>query len=250
MNEASPIYLVIGGTGSVGACLVRRLCSRGASVVFTSRSPVSIDGDETGKLTNFVADARDFGQIESSVQHTLTLYGRCDGVANCVGSLLLKPAHLTTEDEWRELIDLNLGSAFATVKYASKAMMSTGGAITLVSSCAAKVGLQNHEAIAACKAGVEGLVRSAASTYAKRGIRVNCVAPGLVASKMTRSIIGNDAQRAASEQMHPLGRLGTPEDIAGVIDWLLGDQAAWITGQSIGVDGGLSTSRVAARTAI
>jgi NAD(P)-dependent dehydrogenase (short-subunit alcohol dehydrogenase family) len=122
-------------------------------------------------------------------------------------------------------------------------MKSGGGAIVLVSSAAARVGLPNHEAIAAAKAAVIGLTLSAAATYASYGVRVNCVAPGLVRTPATARITSNEASLRMSEQMHALGRIGEPEDVASAIAWLLAPGAGWVTGQVIGVDGGLSSVR-------
>ena len=119
-------------------------------------------------------------------------------------------------------------------------MVATGGSIVLVSSAAAQKGMSNHEAIAAAKAGIEGLTRSAAATYANRGIRVNCVAPGLVETSLSQPILQNPAAREVSQRMHPLGRLGKVEDVANAIVWLLSPAQSWITGQVIGVDGGLA----------
>jgi NAD(P)-dependent dehydrogenase (short-subunit alcohol dehydrogenase family) len=118
-------------------------------------------------------------------------------------------------------------------------MESSGGAIVLVSTAAAAIGLANHEAIAAAKAGVEGLARSAAATYAARRIRVNCVAPGLVRSALTARITGNESALKASLAMHPLGRVGEPADVARALEFLLDPANDWITGQVLGVDGGL-----------
>ena len=118
-------------------------------------------------------------------------------------------------------------------------MMSSGGSIVLISSAAAGIGLANHEAIAAAKSGIEGLVRSAATTYAARKVRVNAVAPGLVQTPMTEKITSNERSRSFSVALHPLGRLGEPKDIASAITWLLSPDQGWVTGQVIGVDGGL-----------
>ena len=109
----------------------------------------------------------------------------------------------------------------------------------LMSSAAARIGLANHEAIAAAKAGMIGLTRSAAATYAAQGMRVNAVAPGLVDTPMTKRITSNETSRRASVALHPLGRIGTPDEVAATIEWLLGPESSWITGQVIGVDGGL-----------
>jgi NAD(P)-dependent dehydrogenase (short-subunit alcohol dehydrogenase family) len=121
--------------------------------------------------------------------------------------------------------------------------MKQGGSIVLVSSAAARVGLANHEAIAAAKAGVIGLALSAAATYAPRGIRVNCVAPGLVRTPLTSRITENEAALKGSLAMHALGRIGEASDVASAMEWLLDPAQAWVTGQVIGVDGGLASLR-------
>ena len=122
-------------------------------------------------------------------------------------------------------------------------MLGTGGAIALVSSAAGRVGLVNHEAIAAVKAGVIGLTLSAAATYAPRGIRVNCVAPGLVRTPMTDRLTSNEAALRASAAMHALGRIGEPQDVASALEWLLSPEQGWVTGQVLGIDGGLASVR-------
>jgi NAD(P)-dependent dehydrogenase (short-subunit alcohol dehydrogenase family) len=121
--------------------------------------------------------------------------------------------------------------------------MKKGGSVVLMSTAAAHVGLPNHEAIAAAKAGVEGLARSAAATYASRGLRFNVVAPGLVETPLSERITSSEAGRKASLAMHPLGRLGEPGEVAGVVSWLLGAESSWVTGQVFVVDGGLSAVR-------
>lgn len=191
-----------------------------------------------------VCDARHFDQVKALIDSTVESFGRVDGIVNCAGSLLLKPAHLTSEDEFRDVIDTNLTTAFCVVKAAARAMMKDGGSIVLVSSAVARTGLANHEAIAAAKAGVGGLVRSAAATYGARKVRVNCVAPGLVETPMTSRITANESARSQSASMHALGSIGTPGDLAEPIVWLLdGERSGWVTGQEIGVDGGLGTVR-------
>ena len=124
-------------------------------------------------------------------------------------------------------------------------MKGEGGSIVFVSTAAASIGLPNHEAIAAAKGGIEALVRSAAATYGKSGIRVNAVAPGLVETPLTQRITASESARAGSEAMHALRRIGQPEDVAGAILWLLSNEAAWVTGQTFGVDGGLGAVRSA-----
>jgi NAD(P)-dependent dehydrogenase (short-subunit alcohol dehydrogenase family) len=240
----SPVYLVLGANGGVGCDLAVRLSKRGARVIPAGRNLGQLSrGAEAIEGPFITCDVTDFEQIKECIDTVRGTFGQLDGVANCAGSIMLKPAHLTTPEEWSSVIAVNLTAAFATVKYASKAMMKSGGSIVLLSSCAARVGLPNHEAIAAAKAGIEGLVRSAAATYARHQIRVNCVAPGLLMTGMSRSLTSNEAQLQESMDMHPLGRIGNASDVSVVIDWLLGDESTWITGQSIAVDGGISSVR-------
>ena len=150
---------------------------------------------------------------------------------------------MTTAQDFDDTIALNLRTAFALTRAAGRHMKSTGGSVVLMSSCAATMGLPHHEAIAAAKAGVEGLMRAAAATYAGAGIRFNAVAPGLVATPMARRITDNEGALKASVAMHPLGRIGQPEEVARAIAFLLSADNSWITGQVLGVDGGLATLR-------
>ena len=152
---------------------------------------------------------------------------------------MLKPAHTTTDEEFRQIVETNLFTAFAAVRAGAKLLREQGGSIVLFASAAAEIGIANHEAIAAAKAGVIGLARSAASTYASSNIRVNVVSPGLIRTEMTRRIWENAASATASARMHALGRLGEPQHVASLVDWLLNPENDWITGQVIGIDGGL-----------
>lgn len=245
----SPVYLIIGASGGVGGDLAVRLSQRGARLVLAGPNLDRMAAISTSTDARSVeCDVRNFSSVQDTVDYAYGVYGRLDGVALCAGSVLLKPAHLTSEDEWSDLLAVNLSGAFATVKYAAKKMLAKGGSIVLVSSCAARIGLQNHEAIAAAKAGVEGLVRAAAATYSRHKVRVNCVAPGLLDTKMTANITSNEAQYRAALEMHPLGRIGEASDVSAAIDWLLGEESSWITGQCIAVDGGISATRAFRRS--
>jgi NAD(P)-dependent dehydrogenase (short-subunit alcohol dehydrogenase family) len=224
--------------------VAHRLADDGAQLVLGARTETDVESlaDETGGDA-FPLDATSFEDVQASVDYAIDTYGRLDGIANLVGSILLKPAHLTSLEEYREQIALNLDTAFHTVKAAGRPLMKQGGSIVLMSSAVARTGLKNHEAIAAAKGGVAGLMRAAAATYANRGVRVNCVAPGLVESRMSEPILSSDAGRKQSEQMHPIGRIGSPDDVAPAVCWLLDPETDWVTGQVIGVDGGLGTVR-------
>lgn len=137
----------------------------------------------------------------------------------------------------------NLKSAFAVIRASAIAMAQQGGSIVLLSTAAARIGLANHEAISAAKAGIEGLALAAAASYAAKGIRVNCVAPGMTRTPLTAKLVQYEMMAKASAGMHALGRIGEPEEIASAIAWLLDPEQSWVTGQVIGVDGGLSRIR-------
>ena len=243
-DSNSPVHILLGATGGIGSAVARRLADDGARLVLGARTEADVEAlaDETGGDA-FPLDATSFEEVQGIVEHATDTYDRLDGIANFVGSILLKPAHLTSLDEYREQIELNLDTAFNTVKAAGRPLMRQGGSIVLMTSAVARIGLKNHEAIAAAKGGVAGLMRAAAATYANRGVRVNCVAPGLVESRMSEKILSSEAGRKQSEQMHALGRVGQPEDVAPAVTWLLDPETDWVTGQIIGVDGGLGTLR-------
>lgn len=245
----APVYVLIGGTGGIGAPLARRLAEDGARLVLGARDAdrLSALAGETGAKA-FTLDATEPDAIGSVVDAAVEAHGRIDGIANLVGSILLKPAHATSPAEFDETLRLNLATAFHAVRETVRAMQRNadpeGGSIVLMSSVAGRYGLANHEAVAAAKAGVEGLVRAAAATYAPKGIRVNAVAPGLVRTPLAGRLVGSEPAEQASAQMHPLGRIGEPEDLTDALAFLLDRQrSAWVTGQTLSVDGGFATVR-------
>lgn len=227
-------YLVIAASSGIGQAVTRQLQDRGDRVFTTARSHATI-------TPNAVLDARDFAAVESVFSQAASELGSLDGVVNCSGSLLLKSAGMTSQEQYQATIDASLTTAFATVRAAGKTMAQ--GSVVLVSSAAALEGLANHEAIAAAKAGIIGLTLSAAASYASSNLRFNAVAPGLTETPMTAGLTQNPAARKLSESMHALGRLGTPDDVARAIVFLLDPQNSWITGQVLAVDGGLSRVR-------
>lgn len=244
MNTTTPSALIFGAAGGIGAALSKRLRGQGWNLALASR-------DTAGGLTALAgeldaaavsSDARELASVEAAFGVAQEKFGRIDGVVNCVGSILLKPAHLTTPDEWSHTIATNLTSSFNILRAAAARMMRNGGgSIVLLSSAVAQRGMINHEAIAAAKAGIVGLAQSAAATYARYNIRVNCVAPGLTRTPLTATLTTNEASLKASTALHPLGRIGEPREIASAIAWLLDPEQSWVTGQVIAVDGGLSS---------
>jgi len=234
--------LILGATGGIGQEVARRLAESGSRLL--------LGGRDAGKLASLSAELRqpvclveaaDPSSIDQAFAEAGTALGGLDAVVNCIGSVLLKPAHSTSWDEFQQVLTTNLGTAFAVAQNAGRMLRGQGGSVVLVSTAAARVGLANHEAIAAAKGGIEGLVRSAAATYASAGIRFNAIAPGLVKTPMTQRLWEDPQTAQVSMQMHALGRLGEPGDIARAIAFLLDPANGWITGQILGVDGGLGT---------
>lgn len=225
-------YILFAGSSAIGQATAKILQAGGHQVFTTARSQDKITADAT-------LDCTDFQAVEDTFAKAQEKFGHIDGVANFSGSLFLRPAHLTNQEQYQSVIDASLTSAFAIVRAAGK-FMSSGGSVVLISSAAALAGLANHEAIAAAKAGVIGLTLSAAASYAGQNLRFNAVAPGLTESPLTEHLVKSDTSRKYSEAMHALGRLGQPDDVARAVAFLLDPANNWITGQVIGVDGGLS----------
>ena len=245
MNQAAhtPNVLILGATGGIGSALARQLATLGYGLSLAARSSERLDALTTElKADAGPVEATDSASVEACVTKAFEQHGRLDGVVNCVGSLLLKPAHSTTDEEWSNVLAANLNSSFYVLRAAASRMMRTGGgSIVLLASAVAQRGMINHEAIAAAKAGVVGLAQSAAATYARYKIRVNCVAPGLIRTPLTEPLTRHEASMKASVALHPLGRIGEPEEVASAIRWFLDPQQSWVTGQVLAVDGGLSS---------
>jgi len=241
------IVIVTGGSGGIGSQTARRLLARGDRVVLVARDDARLQrvASDVGATAAFACDLLDpaaFGAVVERVEREI---GEVDGLVHAVGSILLRPLHALSLDDWRKTLDLNATSAFIAVKSVVPQMMRRKrGSVVLFSTVAARTGLQHHEAIAAAKSAVEGLVRSAAISYARYGVRFNAVAPALTKTELSKNLWANEATLAASIALHPLGRIGLPDDIAAAATYLLSDDASWITGQVLGVDGGLGSGNV------
>lgn len=233
-------YFILGAGGGIATSLARLLKNQGANIFLAGRNQAKIEPLAQELDSPFqILDGTDFGQVEQAVANASTALGGLDGATNLIGSVLLKPAHLTSAQEWAHVLNTNLTSAFALVRAVSTRLRAEGGSVVLMSSAAADIGLSNHEAIAAAKGGIEGLVRSAATTYASKNIRFNAIAPGLVQTSLTERVWNQPKAAEMSKSLHPLGRFGSPEEVARAIYFFLSPQQSWITGQVLGIDGGL-----------
>ena len=184
----------------------------------------------------------DCAAIEAQLPEFHQQLGSIDGYVHAIGSIYLKPAHLTPVEDWMHVMNQNLNSAFYALRAMLPILQKQGaGRLLFFSSVAAEVGLANHEAIAASKGGLAALVRSAAATYAPRGIRINAIAPSLTDTPLSSGITSNEQALKISQQMHPLGAINIAADVASLAAWLLSDAAQQVTGQVFVMDGGLSS---------
>ncbi len=246
-TESAPkVLLITGAAGGLGRALVARAAA-GAD------TKIAVVGRDAAKLRDAFGDAHlqieadvsTHAGAQAAVAQCIAALGAPTQLAHCVGSIVLAPAARTTEAQYRDVMRTNLDSAFfmlsATLAAAKSA--SVPASLCFVSTIAAQIGIANHEAIAAAKGGLEAMVRSAAATYAASGIRVNAVAPGLMETPAAAKFISTPALREASAKQYPLGTIGTADEIADVMLWLLSDAARRVTGQVWTVDGGFTAIR-------
>ena len=241
-KNMKPIALVTGASGGIGRALCRQLVAQGLTVVAVGR--------DAARLVDVEAALR-VAADTTTPEGVATAFATCQQalgappslLAHCVGSTLIAPLHRTRADAYRELMRVNLDSAVFMLQAWIGALQGAPGAAVFASSVVARIGVANHEAIAAAKGGVEALVRSAAATYAAQGLRINAVAPGLTDTPMTANMLKLPAGREAAARQYPLGGVQTAEQVADVMAWLLGSGSARLTGQVLAVDGGFTTVR-------
>lgn len=218
--------VVIGGNSGIGADVVSKLEKQGSNLYSYSRSA---EGDFQLDVTS------DFKEIEG-------LPDVIDGLVYCPGTINLKPFHRFSIEDFKNDFEINLLGAVKVLQACLKGLKKSDTAsVVLYSTVAVGVGLGFHSSIASAKGAVEGLTRSLAAEWAPNRIRVNCVAPSLTDTPLANQLLGNDDKKEASNKRHPLGRYGQPKDIAAATVYLLSDDASWMTGQILHLDGGMSS---------
>ncbi len=238
----SKTFLVTGAAGGIGAALCHLLSAEGHRVAAVSREAGRLEG-VTAEL-KIQADCTTAEGVAAMFAQARETFGETPaGLAHCVGNTLLTPLHRTRPEAWADVMRVNLDSAYHTLHGWINGRQRAGGSAVVVSSVVARIGVANHEAIAAAKGGLEALVRSAAASYAHQNLRFNAVAPGLTDTPLTAPLLKSDAFREAATKQYPLAGLQSARDVAGVMAWLLSDEASRLTGQILPVDGGFTSVR-------
>lgn len=250
MNGISDSVALVTGAGSgIGRATAKRLAREGANVVVAD---IVVEGAEEtvnqieadGGTAHVVeADVTDAAQVEALVEETIDVYGTLDIAHNNAGiegdSV---PTTEQSEDNWDRVIDINLKGVWLGLKHEIPAMIETGGGAIVNTSSIAGLSAAGTAPYAASKHGVVGLTRVAATEYAKEDIRVNAVCPGVIETEMVqRSEDDSSEQLEQFVQMQPLGRMGTPEEIANAVTWLTSEEASFVTGNAFPVEGGFMT---------
>jgi 3-oxoacyl-[acyl-carrier protein] reductase len=237
--------LVTGGSRGIGRAIVLRLATQGADVAFSYKgnaeaaAAVVAEVEAMGRRAlSLQADARSQEGAEGLVKSVLEAFGKIDILVNNAGITRDNLIMRMGQDEWSEVLETNLFGAFYALKAVTRPMLKArGGRIINITSVSGQAGQMGQANYSSAKAGLIGLTKAAARELASRGITVNAVAPGFVLTELTK-----DLPQALQDEITartPLGRFGTTEEIANAVAFLASDEAGYITGQVLAVDGGL-----------
>ena len=245
MKLTGKVALVTGGSRGIGFAIAKILSDNGASVVITSKNSEKIKQAES-KISNsfgITCDIKKKNEVQNVLDQTIKKFGKLDILVNNAGIFpKIKLLHEIEEEEWNEVLDVNLTGQFRFTKEAIPHLQKTSGCIINISSDAGLKAYQgfNADAYSASKAALIVLTKCWALEYAKNKIRVNCICPGVVDTDMTKPFLKNQKDIEFMNNEHPLGRIGQPEEIGKSVLYFASDDALWITGAILTVDGGES----------
>jgi 3-oxoacyl-[acyl-carrier protein] reductase len=234
------VALVTGGSRGIGAAISRELAKAGAKVALNYRAGQEAADEIADEVDGLAvrADVSNPEEVQALIERVEGELGDIDALVNNAGVTRDTLIARMTDDDWQTVIDTNLRGTFNTSRAVSRKMLRRrAGSIVNLSSVVGVHGNPGQANYAASKAGIIGLTKALARELGSRGVRVNAIAPGYIATELTDVL--NDEQRGLILQNTPLGRLGEPEDIAGAVRFLCSDEAAFITGEVLLVDGGL-----------
>lgn len=238
--------LVVGASRGIGAAVSAAFAAEGASVLLASRDVAAAHrvADRIrvagGDASAVAADATDAGSVEAAIHQIVDTHGRLDVAFNNAGAQgPAAPLHEQTDETWDHVVGVNLRGLFICLRLELATMVGQGhGAIVNTASVGGMVAAPGIGAYCASKHGIVGLTRSAALDYARMGIRINVVAPGAVDTDIFNDWMSDEGERAHMVDLHPLGRVGRAEEINGAVLWLASDEASYVTGSVVTVDGG------------